>query len=245
MLKKALKLFYHKHYRFKKVKILSRTACLGDEIIKKMGWSKNCINHQKSRVDYLLALASDSSISPKPEEIIKYLKNKFIIGTIEQQKKDFFGYKKPDIIIMDSFSELTDQMFIDTNSNRRFLANYGDIQHELLPNHYVCSGLIESDLYKVYDLFFKKISEVYKNTPLYFVHFSAILDTKEKFRDREKEIKNAILSCSKKYLFIKIIDIDGSEIEWSDEGDDEYKTLPYHYSKETYNLFTKKLKEEL
>jgi hypothetical protein len=90
VLKKALKLFYHKHYRFKKVKILSRTACLGDEIIKKMGWSKNCINHQKSRVDYLLALASDSSISPKPGEIIKYLKNKFIIGTIEQQKKDLF-----------------------------------------------------------------------------------------------------------------------------------------------------------
>ncbi len=245
MLKKLLKSFYHRYYRFKKFKVLGRTACLGNEIIKQLGWNKNYINHQKSRVDYLLELNENSSIVPNSSEIFHYLKHKFIIGTIEQQKNDFFKYKKPDIIVMDSFSELTDQLFVNISNNKKFLANYSDINHKLLPKNYQCFGLIEEGLYEYYDLFFTKIENIYPNTPLYFIHFSTILDTRQKFREREIAIKNAINKLSKKYKFIKIISLSDDEIEWANSGDVEYKKLPYHYSAQTYRLFTKEFKDKL
>ena len=133
MLKQILKSFYHKHYRFKKIKILGRTACLGNEIIKRMGWNKNYINHQKSRVDYLIKLNINKKISPNPKEILKFLKHKFIIGTIEHQRYDFFRYVKPDIIVIDSFSELTDQLFLNQKDNSVFCANCIDIGHDFIP----------------------------------------------------------------------------------------------------------------
>jgi len=245
MLKQTLKSIYHKHYRFKKIKVLGRTACLGNEIIKQMGWSKGYINHQKSRVDYLLELTKNNSIAPNPKEILCYLKHKFIIGTIEKQKSDFFDYKKPDIIVIDSYSELTDQLFVNENNNTRFLANYSDVNHQLLPAYYKCKGLIENNLCEYYDLFFNKIECVYSDTPVYFIHFSTILDTREKFNKREKIIKEIILKLSKKYAFIKIIDIDDNKIKQANSGSKEYKNLPYHYSDATYSVFVSKLKETI
>ncbi|MGJ0344502.1 hypothetical protein NG788_07710 [Aliarcobacter cryaerophilus] len=184
-MKSLLKSIYHKYYRFQSFKVLGRTACLGNEIIKQMGWSKNYINHQKSRIDYLLELNQNRNIAPNPKEIINYLKHKFIIETIEHQRYDFFRYPKPDIIVMDSFSELTDQVFLNQTNNSRFLANYGDVNHELLPIDFKYLGFLEeSRLFKVYDDFFEKIEQIYPNVPLYFIHFSTKLDEREKFKNR-------------------------------------------------------------
>ncbi len=82
-MKSSLKSLYRKYYRFKSFKVLGRTACLGNEIIKHMGWEKNYINHQKSRIDYLLELNQNKKVAPNPNEIINYLKHKFVIGAIE------------------------------------------------------------------------------------------------------------------------------------------------------------------
>lgn len=184
-MKLFLKSLYHKYYRFQSFRVLGRTACLGNEIIKQMGWEKNYINHQKSRVDYLLDLNRDKSIFSKADEILKYLKHKFIIGTIEHQRYDFFRYPKPDIIVMDSFSELTDQLFLNKNDNTRFLANYGDVAHDILPSNFKCLGLLEEDkLFQIYDSFFERIQNTYPNTMVYFIHFSTVLDSREKFKNR-------------------------------------------------------------
>lgn len=237
MLKLFLKSFYHKYFRFKKFKVLGRTACLGNEVIKQMGWSENYVNHQKSRVDYLLELSVDKSIAPISTEIINYLKHKYIIGTIEHQRYNFFRYSNPDIIVVDSYSELTDQLFVDTGSNKKFLVNYSDIDQHLLPKRYECRGLIEKNLFEIYDSFFAKINLVYPRTPLYYIHFSTILDNRDKFINRGKIIIEIINKLSIKYKFIKIIKINDDLIHRANSDNEEFNNLPYHYSEETYKQY--------
>jgi hypothetical protein len=243
LLKEILKSFYHKHYRFKRFRVLGRTACLGNEIIKQMGWNKNYINHQKSRVDYLIELHKDKNISPNPKEIIKYLKHKFIIGTIKQQKNNFFDYQNPDIIVMDSFSELTDQLFVNINTNQKFLANYSDINHSLLPNYYKCNGLIEDNLLKTYDDFFSMVSLKYSNIPLYFIHFSTVLDNRDKFKNRGEMILKIIDQLSIKYSFINIIKVNGALVSHANTDNEEFNSLPYHYSANTYKEYVLKFQK--
>ncbi len=245
-MKLFFKSLYHKYYRFQSFKVLGRTACLGNEIIKQMGWGKNYINHQKSRVDYLLDLNKNNYIFSNADEVVKYLKHKFIKGTIEHQRYNFFRYPKPDIIVMDSFSELTDQLFFNQSSNTRFLANYGDVDHSLLPIDFQCLGLLEENkLFQTYDEFFEKIEQIYFNTPLYFVHFSTALDTREKFKHRGGMIQKIINELSKKYKFIHSIEVDDKFVNKANSDNEEYNNLPYHYSNETYDIYIQKFRESL
>lgn len=245
-MKLFLKSLYHKYYRFQSFKILGRTACLGNEIIKQMGWEKNYINHQKSRVDYLLDLNRDKSIFPRADEILNYLKHKFIIGTIEHQRYDFFRYPKPDIIVMDSFSELTDQLFLNEIDNTRFLANYGDVNHKKITRNFKCLGLLEEDkLFQIYDNFFEKIQNTYPNAMVYFIHFSTALDNRKKFKNRGVMIQKAIKQLSNKYKFICSIDIEDKKVTKAMTNNEEYNNLPYHYSTETYNCYVENFKEYL
>lgn len=245
-MKLLLKSLYYKYYRFQSFKVLGRTACLGNEIIKQMGWEKNYINHQKSRVDYLIELNKNNKIAPESKKILNYLINKYIIGTIESQRYDFFRYPKPDIIVMDSYSELTDQLFINKTDNSRFLANYSDVDHALLPDNFNCLGLLENNkLFQVYDEFFKKVEQVYPNRPLYFIHFSTALDKREKFKHRGGMIQKIINELSKKYKFIHSIEVDDKLVNKANSDNEEYNSLPYHYSNETYDVYIQRFREGL
>jgi hypothetical protein len=54
VISKILRSIYHKHFRFKKFKALGRVACLGNEIIKQIGWNENYIDHRSESlyIDY-------------------------------------------------------------------------------------------------------------------------------------------------------------------------------------------------
>lgn len=240
-----LKKTYRHQYRFQKIKILGRVACLGNEIINRLEIQQGLVNHQKSRVDFLLELANNPRIKPLAKDIYSFLDKKYISGTIKQQESDFFSYKKPDYIFMDSFSELTDQMFVDKISGKKFLANYSDIKHdENFKNKFENTGLIEaSDLYKIYDDFFNKVSNIYPNTSVVFIHFPTILDKREKFQERGNLIINTINKLSIKYLFLYPVSLEDKFIFKSEDENDELKDFPYHYGSETYEKFAEQIKE--
>lgn len=203
-----------------------------------MGFKKSYINHQKSRIDYILDFHNNKSIAPNIKEIYTYLKNKYIIGTIEHQKYDFFKYAKPDIIVMDSFSELTDQLFINTQNKTRFLANYTDVDQNILSKQYECVGLIkENTLFESYDKFFYMVEKIYPETPLYFIHFSTVLDPREKFKSRGKKIQEIIEKLSKRYEFIHSLSIDDSLVLKANGKNEEFNNFPYHYNDKTYSEY--------
>lgn len=238
-MKMIIKDFYRKHYRFKSFKVLSRSACLGMNLIKKMGWEENCINHQKSRVDYTLNY--NKKKLPRIKSVLDILKNKYIIGCIYQQRIDFFGYPKPDIIIIDSFSELTDQVFANKHGEL-FFANYSDVD-SLLNNDYVCGGLLSvDDLYMSYLNFFKKVNEKYPGVKVIFIQFSTALDKRKIFQERAKEIEKVISRIQDEFCFLKTVKIDDAFVLKANTCDNEFNELPYHYSDFTYDTYLEAFK---
>ena len=95
--------------------ILCRTACLGNFLIDKFN-TKNYVlfNHQKNRVDYILELNKNKIFKAKSSSIIPFLSRPEpdMINLFSQLESDFFSYDHVECIILDSFSELTDQLFI-------------------------------------------------------------------------------------------------------------------------------------
>lgn len=239
-----VKMFYKKQYRFQKIKVLGRVACLGSEIINRLELQQGLVNHQKSRVDFLLELSRNQKIKPIAKDIYPFLERAYISGTIKQQESDFFSYKKPDYIFMDSFSELTDQMFVDKISGKKFLANHSDIKHdEDFKNKFDNTGLIEiNDLDEIYEDFFKKVSNIYPNTKVIFVHFPTALDKRVKFQERGNKIIKVINQLSKKYHFLYSISLEDEFVFKSEDDSDELKDFPYHYKSETYEKFVGRIK---
>jgi hypothetical protein len=240
-----MKKFYYRNYKFHKTKILGRVACLGSDIINNLGLQKGLVNHQKSRVDFLIEFSRNPEIKPIAKEIYPFLGKKYISGTIKQQESDFFSYKKPDYIFMDSFSELTDQLFVDKSSGKYFLANYSDINHDQnFKNKFYNKGLIEIDeLRMFYDAFFSKVSEIYPDTKVIFVHFPTIFDNRIKFKERGNNILEIINQLSSKFHFLYSVSVDDTFVFKSQDESDELKDFPYHYGVSTYEKFTEMVKD--
>lgn len=243
MLKKILRQFYHRNYKFSNPKVLGRVACLGTDVLSLLNLTRALNNHQKSRVDYLIKRNSDSKIAAKSSVVYQYLEKKYIAYCIEDQEKDFFSYEKPQFIFMDSFSELTDQLFINKNDNSLFLANYSDINHsQSFKLNYDCEGLLhQSTILDNYRSFFGKVSEVYPNIPIFFLHFPTSLDSRVAFKDRGLEILRAIDLISGENSFLHSIFIEEELVTKSYEDSDELKDFPYHYGVSTYGEFSDKI----
>lgn len=245
ILKELLRKIYHNHYRFKPVKILGRVACLGNKIISDLNLEKGLINHQKSRVDFILDLSNDDALKPNYQEIIPLLSKKYIEGTIYQQTFDLFSRSKPHLIVMDSFSELTDQLFENKLNQTKFLANYSDIKHdEQFNSLYSVKGLLAiEELYETYRNFLKKAQRTYPNTHILFIHFPTTLDKRAKFQERGKVILSSIEKLSLEFTNLHSISIEDKFVYPSNENSDELKDFPYHYDDQTYQIFINKVSD--
>lgn len=224
-------------YSFPKQYVLRRTACLGSTVAKKVGLDSH-INHQKSRIDYLMDIHTNKDLSAKPEAVKQYLKNKAIFSCIKDQQYDFFMYSIPKMIVMDSFSELTDQLFVHKAEGWKFLANYSDINHtaEFLEN-FRCEDLLPLEsLYDAYDAFFAELFGMYK-TKVIFIHFPTTLDERKKFIIRGNEIKRVIDDLAKKYSLLFPFSLSDTEIFHAVDKDGKKDCFPYHFGEKTYDNF--------
>lgn len=246
-MKDILRKVYHHYYRFSQVSVLGRVACLGNEILVRLKLAKGLINHQKSRIDFLLELDKNPAIYTDASMVYPFLQRTYIIGTIEQQRSNFFYKRKPNLIFLDSFSELTDQLFVNKQTGKKFLANYSDIFHSNSFNEvYNCSGLLPLDgLEDYYEKFFNKLFEVYPQTDVFFIHFPTTLETRDKFCIRGRLILKIIDHLSKIHPYLHSISIDDSLVFKSEDESDELKDFPYHYSETTYCAFVDKIRNIL
>lgn len=233
---------YRENYKFQKIKILGRVACLGSEIINRLGLQKGLVNHPKSRVDFILGVLKNPKIRPEAKDIYQFLERTYISSSIKSQEFNFFSYSKPDFIFLDSFSELTDQLFLNKINGNSFLANYLDINHNnTFQFNYNNLGLLDLDqLYNSYDEFFSKISTFYPNVIVVFLHFPTILDRREKFQFRGNYIKEVIFKLTFKYPFLHSIFLEDNFVFKSENMDDDF---PYHYGNKTYEYFLNEVKK--
>lgn len=229
-------------FRIKRIKILftnspyilSRTACLGNEI--QISAFKDHIikfNFQKSRVDHLVA--NTESRIPLISAF-KQIMRKDLWPFIYFQSQSFFGFhKKPECIVLDSYSELTDQKFTTLNKNNFFFANYTDVSLNISNNKFHCEGLIDLEqIYGFYCKLFECLTSKYgKETPIFFIHFQTALDPRDKFKTRSKYILKVIEQIVAKEDF-NLYSISIKNRDVSKANNDNFY---YHYSEETYGVY--------
>jgi hypothetical protein len=233
--------------RFLKVRIagapwiLSRTACLGNDVFKKLPLPYERFNVQKGRADYVVKASADASFVCKPSLVYKYLNLNDILTFLFQQKniRLLKSRSKPRFIYMDSYSELTDQLFIHKTQRFGFCVNYSDlkVKEAGVWSEYECEGLIPiTDLKKHYEAFFSFLRKTYADVPLIFIQFPTKLDGREKFKERGRAILNVIREIGHNYAPFYEFEADESIIDF--HKDDNF---PYHFNEETYDNLAEKI----
>ncbi|MCK4809721.1 MAG: hypothetical protein KAS99_02145 [Candidatus Omnitrophica bacterium] len=232
-------------YDLARFRVLSRCACMGHNILEELGWKRVTLNHQKSRVDHLLKLSESPWIKPKPIFVEPYLNRKDILPLICQERQNFWNYRRPDVVFMDSYSELTDQLFVH-RKGWQFLANYTDIDHSNTFSQYFESyGLLElNELKKLYSSFFSMLRKVYGNIPIIYLHFPTTLDKRTKFQDRGQTIVEIVDSIAHKFEKLYSMKIPDQIVNnsFKDCSKQTLKDFPYHFNKQVYSYFAEKIR---
>ena len=238
--------------------ILTRSACLGQSLLAKRFEFTNIandnrassyltINQQKVRVDMFLEWLAGSQ-RPVIEKVKQHLspERPYVLEMLEQQEnlpwltiKDDFEY-----LLMDSFSELTDNKFTNKKEGWSFCCHRSDMVHNSteFQDLFISEGLLAlSSLYDKYLAFFDWFAQKYPDKDIVFFHFPTCLDGREIYNRRSQEIYRIIsdLSQTRKYLYSISI---SNKFVFHAPNDN----FPYHFSCKTYiNFVNRWLKNEL
>jgi len=103
--------------------IMGRMACMGKDVLNLI--NKNhipLINVQKGRVDYLTLIGEHNARIAQTRKIVAFIERDDIKNLILQQEVLWANSINPPIaFFMDSFSELTDQLFYNRKTRLVFL----------------------------------------------------------------------------------------------------------------------------
>ena len=222
--------------------IFSRCACLGNDVLKIVNTNNNIYNIQKGRSDLILNIINEKIENTNPKFVLPYLENLEIYNMIIQQSliKEIFKLHPPKVIFIDSYSELTDQLF-SLNDKSSFCANYSDLKkndNETWKT-FVRKGLMEvNNFEKKYFQFFSLLRSVFQNVPIVYIHFPTKLDKREKFKQRGEKIKNTISKIKSHFDDFFEIEADNDIVDYNPND-----TFPYHYNKETYIDISTKIRQ--
>ena len=222
--------------------ILSRMACLGNNsfMLTRYCSSFQILNLQKNRIEWDML---DARTPLKARSVARIFSRRDIVKIVSLQKFNIFDMKfAPKAIIIDTYSELTDQKF--EIEGQSFFSSFSDIN--IRKSNMNSHGLLGVyDLEELYRTYFTKLRAVYgRDVPIVVILFPAKLDPRKQFKQRAEKIKNAIYAISNDpSLALKILDIADHDIE-PHKNDEFY----YHFSDKTYRKYAlglEKLLEDL
>lgn len=123
---------------------LGRHACLGYEVLKHYKNLPREVNFQKGRADLLIAYWGNNILLPKSKRLLPVMSRRDVLPLIRQL--EFFNClpkKAPKFIFMDSYAELTDQLFVNSEYGWQFCCGYSDITHrQLFAEEFEAQGLL-------------------------------------------------------------------------------------------------------
>ena len=223
--------------------ILGRMACMGTDTFKLLNLKIPLINIQKGRVDYLVDVESSKRFAAKTHRIAQYISRSDITGLIAQEENAVNLPKNPPLtLLMDSFSELTDQRFYSRTDNSSFLSGYTDVNHTpKFKEKFECKGLLPlDDLSQIYEKFFDMIAAKYGEIPVFFMHFPKRLEERELFQQRHDRIRLAIEGVSTKRRSIISLTVPDNYVEWPC---DDKARFPYHFHPKCYEFLAAEIKK--
>lgn len=223
---------------------LGRHACLGYDVLKHFDKLPKEVNFQKGRADLLLRYWADKSLLPMSRLLLPLMARKDVLPLIRQLEFfDCLPAHPPRFILMDSFAELTDQLFTQRSEGWQFCCAYSDlVGGESFSERYESNGLLPIENMKhAYLQLFTFFINRWGDVPIYFLHFPIALETREIFRKRHAAIIQIMNQIALDYPNLHSIEIDESSVRWPENTPEELKNFPYHYDEKTYLAFKEKI----
>ncbi len=211
--------------------VLARVACLGMDTYQLLNTRLPLYNIQKGRVDYLYRVNTGiPGVRARAKAIIPFIERDDIKELIMQEEfSDLLFQRPPEMLYMDSYSELTDQLFVSKKNAGSFCCNYSDLLGNFT-NDFIAEGLLpENSLVTHYRNFFSLIRERFGAIDILFIHFPCKLDAREEFISRHHSIKEAIQMIHTEFLPFYIYEVPDEMVEHA--ANDRF---PYHYGAVTY-----------
>lgn len=220
--------------------IVGRVACLGHDLLRLRyaDLTRRHVIHniQKGRADLLLQWL-DGAPRPNAASIQSHLLREDIANLIAEQESCAWLSvgDSARFVMIDSFSELTDQKFTHRKLGWSFSSHYSDLNHTPeLDRDFTCEGLLPlEEVESLYDRLFRWIRGRWPEAPIFYVHFPAELDTREKYRSRAERIREIVGSMAAGRPWLHDIHVPPADVT-PHPGDG----FPYHYGPPTYQAFT-------
>jgi hypothetical protein len=166
------------------------------------------------------------------------LERDYIAPTVTQQALICPEFK-PELIFIDSFSELTDQIFRHKQDGWQFCCNYLDARHDdEFAENFECLGLLNLDrLQESYSEILKLIELRWPQIPIVYIHFPYALEPRPQFVERALEIKRVVEICAAVHPNLYSFSVPSSVVKPPLIVEPGMASFPYHYSQETYDAF--------
>lgn len=219
--------------------LMGRVACMGQDVFALLDPPWHLFNIQKGRVDYLLDVIAKPHLRAKPSKVAPFLRRQDVLSLIAQEANlSWLSFPPPLAIYMDSYSELTDQLFIHRDDNWHYCCNYSDIYHTPeFDDHFKIEGFLPlENLQMKYRNFFKLMRQRWQNIPIVFLHFPVKLDKREKYQLRHKYILESITQLSQEFPFFYSVSVEETLVDWPELSLPNLKDFPYHYNRQTYQM---------
>lgn len=221
----------------RRYKVLGRVACLGSDVYalryqRKYGF--RLINQQKARVDLWLEWLSGKT-KPKPEMLKGHMSRQDVYPLIENQSTlPWLAESEFEFLLMDSFSELTDQKFTHKKEKWSFCCHYSDLEHSVaFEDEFETHGLLPiMEIETMYERFFNWFEKEHPGKKVVFIHFPTALDERTLYKERSKEILRVMSELQTIKPFINNLAVDDNLVEWH-----EHDRFPYHFSMSTNLAF--------
>ena len=220
--------------------VLRRTACLGNDVYKKLDFNcKSSLNIQKGRIDLFVRQFAKYGDLLKAHQTMRLINRNDIKTLVLNQSMRYLSYPvAPRFILLDSYSELTDQEFV-TKDSFKFYSNYSDISPEGL-KALTSNGLFElNSLKSHYQELNSLIQKEWGGVTIIFLNFPEYLESRELFVNRARVIKDCAIAMSVEHENFHTVVMEEKEF-WQlyKKSEDEF---PYHYNDEIKQSFADKI----
>jgi hypothetical protein len=230
--------------RFKRLKGYGRYACLGSAVLETLGRRYKIHNMQKGRIDYIQQCLENQVATCKPDQVVHHLARDYIIPTVEQQSTLCPSFR-PEVIFVDSFADLTDQLFRHKTERWTFCCNYLDLQHtQNFSDLFESQGLLDlSELFEKYVGVSRLVKHQWGDIPIVYLNFPDKLETREKFVRRAAIIRSITDACTRTIPQFYAFSVPSSIVRPPRIVEPGMENFPYHFSKETYEHFASLIRQ--
>jgi hypothetical protein len=236
-----------KHLRLRFIKahpkspwILTRTACLGNDVASIAFPQTPVLRFQKTRIDQLEEILNSGERRPFgiiPFRLKRSIARDDVWPLISRQNQRISdSAPAPFMIIIDSYSELTDQEFKEKKSSSVFFANYSDLRAEDIEAGIIVSnGLIDIGLAeKIFDNFMSAVERRWGPVPTVFLAYPPNLESRQKYLDRSEAIVKMFENLERRWPNAYFLKERLAEIRASEEDAEKSVVFPYHYESGLY-----------